>query len=71
MKSYKQQILEYLEGEGGFIATWNCEGARYYGASFYGRSAWEGEFIWEHELDDKRKNYKYIVDLTTMEFIEE
>lgn len=68
MKSYKQQILDYLNYEVGI--TWmNVKGSKYYGATFYKRNAWDGEFIWQSEMPEAMDKYNFIVDLTTKEFI--
>lgn len=68
MKSYKKQIEEYLSSKG-FFYHLNAKNAKYYGATFYKRNAWDGEFIYEFELEDKKKQYKMIIDLETEEWI--
>lgn len=72
MKSYKQQLLDYLDhGGGAFQMRFNNSGAHYYAANFYRRDAWEGEFIDKAELATKRLEYRFIIDLSTLCFVQE
>lgn len=69
MRSYKDQLLHYAKSWQRSIYSLNTQGARYYGATFYKRNAWDGEHIYQSELDEKMDQYDYIIDLSTMSFI--
>lgn len=66
MKSYRQQILDYISGWNRSMYAMNTSGAKYYGASFYKRTAWDGSF--ERDSADL-KHYDFVYDLKNQHFI--
>lgn len=70
MKSYKQQLLDFLKGWGYSMYSLNTKGAKLYGATFYKRNAWDGEFyFFNDDIEEAKQKYKYVINLNTMEFI--
>lgn len=57
-----QRIKDYLKGWDNSIYRLNTEGAKFYGATFYSNTGWDGAFEWSE--DDVRK-WDYQVNLIT------
>lgn len=57
-----QLIKQFLGEWSNSIYRLNTEGAKYYGATFYTKTKWDGAFEW---YEDDVKKWDYQVDLTT------
>ena len=57
-----QRIKQFLGEWRNSMYSLNTQGAKYYGATFYSTTGWDGAFEW---FEDDVKKWDYQVDLTT------
>lgn len=55
-----EMIKNFVNGWNNSMYSLNTEGAKYYGATFYKRNAWDGSFEWQKEDVEK---YIWVCDL--------
>lgn len=59
-----EQVKQWIGGEwAGSMYSFNTTDDRYYGYTFYKRTAWDGMFL--NNLDYLKQNYKHVIDLAT------
>ena len=59
------QVKAWLPEFNGSIYAMNKPGSRYYGYTFYKRTAWDGMLL--NDLEYLKDKYKHVIDLTTGE----